>query len=61
MKTYLFVLNLILSMGILDLSPTNVKIVRDVIIIGVFGAIVVISLAFAIDSLQQSLTFVIPK
>lgn len=48
-------------MGILDLSPQNARMVRDVVLIGIFGAIVVISLAFAIDNLRTSLTFVIPE
>jgi hypothetical protein len=48
-------------MGILDLSPQNAKMVRDVILIGIFGAIVVISLAFAIENLKTSLTLILPE
>ena len=47
-------------MGILELSPANVKLIRDVLIIGMVGAVVVISLAFAIYNLQQALSLILP-
>ena len=47
-------------MGILDLSPEKVRIIRDALIIGVIGMMFVLGAIFSLQNLQQSLTWIIP-
>lgn len=48
-------------MGLSDLSPEKVRVIRDAMIIGVIGLMFVIGAIFAMHNLQQSLTWIIPE